>query len=130
MQQPRFDPERLRPASAHPTRRFATAALMWAAIAPRSALSLELASRRTVAPGDSTVVNFVLAPADTASQALEFDGRLQSSSFAGSNLVLRIRLNGFPLREDRLLNKPLQFATANGKLQAWADADRWRVVYS
>ena len=106
------------------------AALIGAAIAPRSTLCVELVPHRTIAPGDSSVVTFALAPTDTAGLALEFDARMQATSFAGSNLVLRILLNGHAIDQDRILDKPLQFATANGKLLTWADGDRWRLVYS
>jgi len=106
------------------------AIVTWALIAARSAPGVELPSHLSIAPGDSTTVTFVLAPADTAGLALEFDARLQSSSFAGSNLVLRLQLNGTSLHQERLLNKPLRFATANSKLLTWADGDRWRLVYS
>ncbi len=131
MSKPGFKPTPLHTAAARTARTWAaTALVICAMIAPRSALGVELPSHLSIAPGDSVAETFVLAPTDTAGLALEFDARMQSSSFSGSNFVLRIQLNGYSLRQERILNKPLQFGTANGTLLSWADGDRWRLVYS
>ena len=91
---------------------------------------IDLATSRTITASDSAVVTFTLTADRTSRRALEFNARMQASTFAGSNLVLRVELNGSPLTEDRLVNKPLRFSTANDKLLTWADGDRWRLVYS
>jgi hypothetical protein len=95
-----------------------------------SSPSVDLIAKRTIAPGDSSATSFTIPESASRDLALELDARMQSKSFAGSNLVLRILVNATPLTRDRLLDKPATFATANGKLLTWADADRWRVVYS
>ena len=91
----------------------------------------DLPAQGMIAAGDSIVVRLP-APRPAAGEALglELDARLQAASFSGSTLALLLRLNGVPLRQDRLANKPLVFAMANGSLLTWADGDRWRVVYS
>jgi hypothetical protein len=106
------------------------AVLFFCRLSLASSSTVDLIAKETLAPSDSVVKTFTLPESETEDLALELDARMQSKSFSGSTFVLRVRVNGTPVTGDRLLDKPVTFAMANGKMLTWVDADRWRVVYS
>lgn len=123
-----------------PNSRFLPTACVWIACVLSSAVgepardrvpSGALLASRELRAGDSLHLSFKLPHMTPGTcPVLELDVRLQAASFAGSNTAFAIAVNGQTLAEDRLMNKPLLFAQANGVLAVWCDEARWRAVYS
>jgi hypothetical protein len=110
------------------THRFARVAPAVILVAVVESVEAEVVARAAkIAPGDSLVVQL---EAPSVSLALEFDARLEATSFSGSTFALGVTVNGVPVTSDRLTNKRNVFATAARRLLTWGDAARWRLVYS
>jgi len=113
----------------------ATTLVFLCGVAVASEVSLATKDVR-VPPGHSYRIDFDMAPQKNLTILLELLCRLDAVSYAGSNYLMKIALNGQTIKASktrnvaRLKNRPIVAAVTSNASASWISNGVWRILYA